>query len=270
MLASCSTLPCAQDGHLFLGPDETVGGAGGSVPVDFQGSGGFIAGSGRATTRVVDFPVVDAEWRESAASRRRAGGGTPAAAQSGAGFLDHALLERYAPASALIDRQCRVRLPAQPDRRATCSRRGASLRTTCSALAREGLQAHSGRRPYAKPSTRARRLRRMARVRRGGALHPMRGWCVAAHCQETVWRRPAAGELFRSSTSASEAGGRRCRRSAPPPELGRRPGGRFAHRADGRRERGAAGLERGDQIDQRGAAGLDGRPSRPPRRSCSR
>jgi chemotaxis methyl-accepting protein methylase len=160
-----------EGGHLFLGPAETTGDREDLFqPVSKKWR--IYRRVGPTSHDVVDNPLIgprevsaDAEAAPEAANRQSRG-------RSPGSLMERALLERYAPASALIDRQFKVLYLhgatgdyLQPPR--------GEPSFNLIAMAREGLQTTLGA-TVRKAIEKGHEVRADSRVRRGDSLHPVR------------------------------------------------------------------------------------------------
>ena len=245
-----------EGGHLFLGPAETTAGQEELFQPDLE----EVADLSPARADPPRRGGLPADRARRASHRSRSALRRTADAEPRVGpgeLIDQALIERYAPASALIDARCRVHYLRGPTDQYLRPPSGEPSYNLL-AMAREGLQMPL-RAAVRKALDDGQEVTTAARVRRSASLHPVR-LVVSPLKTGRAWSGQAAGQLFRA---------RRPRLRRPPAdaeERGRGPaagGARYRargssaqHRADGGCERGAEGVERGDPLDQRGAAGL--------------
>jgi two-component system CheB/CheR fusion protein len=152
-----------EGGHLFLGPAESIGGQEELFrPVSKKWR--IYRRLGPTRHDIVDFPLIGA-------SDRAPGGEAAAPARPGE-QMDRALLERYAPASALIDRGYRIyylRGPIEDYLRPPSGEPSSDLL----AMAREGLPTPL-RLAVRKSVDEGRETATDARIRRGDTLHRVR------------------------------------------------------------------------------------------------
>ena len=158
-----------ENGHLFLGPAESVAGKEDlfrTVSKKWR----IYRRLGSTRHDVVDFPLIDMD------EPARSGGGeaaAPAAPRPSVGELvDRALLDRYAPASVLIDPRCRVhylRGPIEDYLRPPSGEPSYDLL----AMAREGLQTPL-RMAVRRALDESREVVVNTRLRRGAVPHPIR------------------------------------------------------------------------------------------------
>jgi two-component system CheB/CheR fusion protein len=158
-----------EGGHLFLGTAETVHGQNelfSAVSKKWR----IYRRLGPTRHDMVDFPLVGSGEHKLKAALGQARDTEPRAPARE--VIDRELLERYVPASALIDRQYRIqylRGPIDDYLRPATGEPSHNLLT----MARQGLQKPL-RDAIRKASDGAAEVTASARVRRNGALHPVR------------------------------------------------------------------------------------------------
>lgn len=158
-----------EGGHMFLGTAETVHGRDELFdPVSKKWR--IFRRSGPTRHDVVDFPLLGSgDLDLDVASSREAVAKPRAPARE---VIDRELLERYAPASVLIDRQQRIqylRGPVDDYLRTASGEPSLNLLT----MARQGLQAPL-RAAIRQAAEGAAEVTSHARVRRNGTFHPVR------------------------------------------------------------------------------------------------
>jgi two-component system, chemotaxis family, CheB/CheR fusion protein len=158
-----------EGGHLFLGSAETASGQE-ELFQPISKKWRIFRRLGPTRHEVVDFPLIDAGHRsdpEHAAAQadaeRRVGA---------AELIDQALIERYAPASALIDSRCRVYYLRGPTDEYLRPPSGEPTYNLL-AMAREGLQMPL-RAAVRKALDDGQEVTTVGRVRRSASLHPVR------------------------------------------------------------------------------------------------
>ena len=229
-MSICSTSPSARVGICSSAPRERRQ-RGGAVPVDFKEVADFRR-LGPSRHEVVDFPVVAPSCASSgaadvvpaaAAARRRAVRRADGSCATGAVRAGQRADRRAVPGA----------LPARTDRRTTCGRRGASLRTTCSRWRGRGFSATAGgdRTQSDRPGP-------------GGCggwpgsdaaarLHPMRV-VVAPLAKRRYGEDRLLVSFFDRPVGVGEAGGAAgCGKRSPPPGSWPRPG-KICKKAPGR------------------------------------
>lgn len=158
-----------EGGHLFLGTAETVSGREELFqPVSKKWR--IYRRLGPTRHDMVDFPLVEPVGPETGSEPEMAASAGPRARAGD--LMDQALLERYAPASVLIDAGYRVhylRGPTEEYLRPPSGEPSYNLL----AMAREGLQAPL-RRAIRQAVDEGQEVALPARVRRGKLLHPVR------------------------------------------------------------------------------------------------
>jgi two-component system, chemotaxis family, CheB/CheR fusion protein len=158
-----------EGGHLFLGPSEAIGSEEElfrSVSKKWR----IFRRLGPTRHDIVDFPLIGPNDGAPVGELAAAAAADPPARVGE--LMDQALLERYAPASALIDIHHRVlflRGPTEDYLRPPAGEPSYDLL----AMAREGLQTVL-RMTIRKAIDEGREATAHARVRRGDALHPVR------------------------------------------------------------------------------------------------
>jgi two-component system CheB/CheR fusion protein len=154
-----------EGGHLFLGSAETTAGQEELFqPVSKKWR--IFRRLGPTRHEVVDFPLVDSAGPGGMDHARQA----DAEPRIGAGeLMDQALLERYAPASALIDSRCRVYYLRGPTDQYLRPPSGEPSYNLLS-MAREGLQMPL-RAAVRKALDDGREVKTTTRVRRSASLH---------------------------------------------------------------------------------------------------
>jgi two-component system, chemotaxis family, CheB/CheR fusion protein len=157
-----------EGGHLFLGPAESIAGREdlfASVSKKWR----IYRRLGPTRHDIVDFPLI--RPRELPAEPEADQARPPGRSRTAGELMDRALLDRYAPASALIDRQCRVhylRGPTEDYLRPPSGEPSYNLIT----MARDGLQS-ALRNVVRKAIEEGEEATASGRVRRGGAWHPV-------------------------------------------------------------------------------------------------
>ena len=158
-----------EGGHLFLGPAETIAGQEDlfqAVSKKWR----IFRRLGPTRHDVVDFPLIGrASSTVPSAMRRRR---RRAAHRASGELMDRALLERYAPASVLIDARYRVHYLRGPTDHYLRPPSGEPSYDLL-AMAREGLQMPL-RAAVRKALDEGQEVTTSARVRRSAALHPVR------------------------------------------------------------------------------------------------
>ena len=254
-----------EGGYLFLGNAETVSGQEELFdPVSRKWRIYRRIGAGRRAA--VELPLY-AGRDAGAASRLPAPGGPAAGRQSLAYLIQQALLERFAPAAAIIDRRRQLLYSHGPvDRYLTVAPGESSLDFV--EMAREGLRTRL-RTAVTKAVETGRPVTFTARVKRGETSVPVRvalGPLRLPH--ETDGLLLATFEDVKPAAAAARRA-RRGRRQRP--AVGGRAAGHARRtpehdRATGRLQRGAEGQQRRNDrrqrraaVRQRGAGNLQGR-----------
>ena len=242
-----------EGGHLFLGPAETIAGREDlfqSVSRKWR----IFRRLGATRHDLVDFPLIGPSEYEVQAGAGREPSGPDPHANAGA-LMDRALLERYAPASALIDARYRIHYLRGPTDQYLRPPSGEPSYDLL-AMAREGLQMPL-RAAVRKGLDEGQEVTTSAQVRRSSSLHPVRlvvrplatGPAAPTRLLVSFFEReiateaasPAEAREVREIASEGRAAGRAgCRPRGSPPD----------RRAYGGGERGAEGLQRGDPLDQ--------------------
>jgi two-component system, chemotaxis family, CheB/CheR fusion protein len=159
-----------EGGHLLLGPAETIADHGGlfeSVSRKWR----IYRRLGPARRNLVNLPLIRVSERPAEAEAEPESGRAPSRSSTAGELMDRALLERYAPASALIDRQLRVhylRGPTDDYLRPPSGEPSYNL----IGMAREGLQTML-RNAVRKAIDEGQEVTVGGRVRRGGSWHPV-------------------------------------------------------------------------------------------------
>jgi two-component system CheB/CheR fusion protein len=159
-----------EGGHLFLGPAETIA-AHEDLFESVSKKWRIYRRLGPTRHDIVDFPLL-APREGSAEAETRPEEARPQPHLSASELMDRALLDRYVPASALIDRQFRVhylRGPTEEYLRPPTGEPSYNL----IAMARQGLQT-TLRNAVRKAVDEGHEVMADARVRRGAALRPVR------------------------------------------------------------------------------------------------
>ncbi len=159
-----------EGGHLFLGPAETIAGREDlfqSVSRKWR----IFRRLGATRHDLVDFPLIGPSEYEVQAGAGREPSGPDPHANAGA-LMDRALLERYAPASALIDARYRIHYLRGPTDQYLRPPSGEPSYDLL-AMAREGLQMPL-RAAVRKGLDEGQEVTTSAQVRRSSSLHPVR------------------------------------------------------------------------------------------------
>jgi two-component system CheB/CheR fusion protein len=164
-----------EGGHLFIGPAETIAGREDLFEAVSR-KWRIYRRLGPTRHDIVDFPLIAPSelpgevGPEPALRQARASAGD---------LMDRALLERYAPASVLIDRQCRVHYLRGPTEDYLRPPVGEPTYDLIS-MAREGLQT-ALRSSVRRAIGEVQEVAVDARVRRGGTWHPVRIVVASLH-----------------------------------------------------------------------------------------
>ncbi len=188
-----------EGGHMFLGPAETIGGEDELFsPVSKKWR--IFQRLGPTRHELVDFPIISSGDGLGAAPEATAAVEPPLRAGQ---LMDQALLERYAPASALIDTRFRVlylRGPTENYLRPPAGEPSYDLL----AMAREGLQA-ALRMTVRQAIEQGGEATGNARVRRGDAVQPVRIVVAPLRTGRDTALRLLVGFLDREPASAEAA-----------------------------------------------------------------
>jgi two-component system CheB/CheR fusion protein len=159
-----------EGGHLFLGPAESIAGREdlfASVSKKWR----IYRRLGQTRHDIVDFPLITPREPPAEAEADQAPARPPGRSRTAGELMDRALLDRYAPASALIDRQCRVHYLRGPTEDYLRPPSGEPSYNLIS-MARDGLQS-ALRNIVRKAIEEGEEATASGRVRRGGAWHPV-------------------------------------------------------------------------------------------------
>ena len=159
-----------EGGHLFLGPAETIAGQE-DLFQTVSKKWRIYRRLGPTRHDIVDFPLIVTS-EASAELETRPEAARPQQRESAAELMERALLERYVPASVLVDRHFQVqylRGPTEDYLRPPAGEPSYNL----IAMARQGLQT-TLRATVRKAVKTGQEVTAESRVRRDGALHPVR------------------------------------------------------------------------------------------------
>jgi two-component system CheB/CheR fusion protein len=170
-----------EGGYLFLGPAETISGQGNLfAPVSRKWR--IYQRLGPTRRDVVDFPLIASSGDVSAEVEVGPPAARPLPRESTGELMDRALLERYAPASVLIDGEFRVlylRGPTEDYLRPPSGEPSYNLIN----MARDGLQTVL-RTTVRRAIDEDREVLADGRVRRGGVAHPVRVVVTPLHFRQ--------------------------------------------------------------------------------------